>query len=239
MLINGTTTFPGSFTLKRGNLKSQNDWIIVSKVFLQNTTDLNLVSDLSDISDQLPLQSKFKLKACETLEQVNQSIDDILDEKNNHIRVKKLKPENINMDIFYNIMSTYINKMKNNVDVADVTTLYSEIEISIKTSVKDASNISQNRVATIIKHQANDSTKESIICDNKNEYNTWKFLLGEKDPKKYNAILFANNLESRCSLPYQHSNYSMNLKTIWKAVVRCHISIVITKKSNPIYSTKH
>ena len=56
-------------------------------------------------------------------------------------------------------MSTYINKMKNNVDVADVTTLYSEIEISIKTSDKDASNISQNRVATIIKHQANDSTK--------------------------------------------------------------------------------
>ena len=100
MLINGTTKFHDSFTFKRGNLKSQNDWIIVSKNVLQNTTDFNLVSDLSDISDQLPLQSKFKLKACETLDQVNQSIDDILDKKYNHIGVKKLKPENINMDVF-------------------------------------------------------------------------------------------------------------------------------------------
>ena len=35
------------------------------------------------------------------------------------------------MDIFPNIMSTYINKIKNNIDVAGGTTLYSEIEISI------------------------------------------------------------------------------------------------------------
>ena len=131
MLINCTIKFPNSFTFKRVNLKSQNDWIIVSKNLLQNTTDFNLVSDLSDISDHLPLQSKFKLRACETLDQVNQSIDDILDEKNNHSHVKKLKPENINMDIFSNIMNTYINKLKNNVDVIIVTTLYFEIDISI------------------------------------------------------------------------------------------------------------
>ena len=58
LIINDSNKFPGGFTFNRGNLKSQNDWIIISKNFLEHVTDFKLISSLSNISDHIPIQTK-------------------------------------------------------------------------------------------------------------------------------------------------------------------------------------
>ena len=138
-------------------------------------TDFNLITSLSNISDHVPVQLQIRLKTHETLDQVNQSISDILDQRNNHSRVEKIIIENVNIDIFINVMNIDIDKMKNNADLCDVKTLCSEIETSMQKSAKIATNkIAPNRIAPIIEHPRNDNIKDAFTCDSKNEYNTWK-----------------------------------------------------------------
>ena len=104
----------------------------------------------------------------------------------------------------------------------------------------------RNSPANITEHSEQQNHTSSIIDsirnDSKLEYNTWKSILEEKDPKslwnkiqyngKYNDKIkientcdeFANFLETRCSLPYEHSNYDDIKSNIFNHSLDSHIT---------------
>ena len=241
-------SFPGDFTFKRGNLKSQNDWFITSKNIIENVTDFNYITNLSNISDHIPIQIQINLKTQETLDQIDKSMDSILDPKNNHSRVKKIRIENININVFKNIMNTHIDRINSNLNRFDTETLCSDIENSIHNAAKTSTrkrtprtNITNGIDGNTVANFTN--INNSINDDFKKEYNTWKSILEEKDPKalwrkidyngKYNGSNikpentcneFADYLEYRCSLPYEHTKYDDITTNVFDPTLDSHIT---------------
>ena len=114
MLIKNHRNFLGGFSYKRENLKSQNNWIIVSERFIDLVTDFKMLDSLSNLSSytcpvvyikshRTPIQAKIEFKAGETLDQDSKSIDDILCGKDDHSHVKEIKTKKIMFEIFSNV----------------------------------------------------------------------------------------------------------------------------------------
>ena len=138
MLIYNSCNYDGGFTFKRGILKSQNDWFLCSKNFIHNVKQFRLIATLSNITDHVPIQVKIHLKTPNTLDHINQKIDEIVDPKNNHSRVRKIKSQNTNLNVFTNMMETQIERIKISSNQLDAMTLCSDIEISIQKTAKFA-----------------------------------------------------------------------------------------------------
>ena len=138
MLEKDERNFRGGFTFCRGNLKSQNDWMIVSKDFVQHVTNFNFIDSLSNVSDHLPIKGEFHLDVSVTLDQIDESIKHLC-EQNNHSKFRKFKMENINPSIFSNTLNTYIAKIKEN-QYENADMLARDIDISLRKSA-DVSNI--------------------------------------------------------------------------------------------------
>ena len=85
------TNFRTGFTYHKGNCKSQNDWIIVSKNAVELVKEFDFLDSLYGISDHIPLTVKIHADINVTLHQLEESIDDILYEPNNHSIFKKFK----------------------------------------------------------------------------------------------------------------------------------------------------
>ena len=83
MLIKNQTRFRSGFTFHRGNLKSQNDWIICSKNLVDCVSEFDFIDDMFNLSDHIPIFSTVKLKVDLDLDLVYDNIQYMLDEKNN------------------------------------------------------------------------------------------------------------------------------------------------------------
>ena len=222
-------SFPGGFTFHKGDRKSQNDWILTSKSLIENVNEFSLVHSLSDISDHTPVQAEIKLNTKISLDELNTSITDVINEHNNHSHYKKLNTNNINLEVFKNVMDTHIENISLEYDGivetdVDACVLANKIESSIRKSSNVATT--KKQVDTIEQRIDCGSINDSIIQDTKYECDAWKSLLLEKDPKKVWEMIdfngkckssntkpenscneFADYLEERCSLPFDHSNY--------------------------------
>ena len=229
MLIKDTVNFDGDFTFTRSNLKSQNDWIMVSKDMTQSIETFNLLNDLSGISDHIPIAAKVNLTVSGTLQEVCDSLNEILSEQNNHSRYKKIKTESINMSTFQNVMNTYVNDIKNICNETDTVypdMLAGKIEDSLRKAAKVSSNFNRPHLAASNLTDGDISYSDAIKRDCKIEFEKWKSVLDNNDPKsiwqkidfngKYNEKKvnsentcneFADFLEKRCTLPPQHCNY--------------------------------
>ena len=229
MLTNRSVSFEGGFTFRRGNQKSQNDWIISSRSCLKFVTDFQIVSNLSGISDHTPIVATLNIPSGPTIEQANRSIDNILDERNNHSRIKKLKKENIDLNIFKNIMTINITDLQNKYNTNDNNIDAESLAKEIETTFQKAAIVSKKPVVRtgLVNNQPPTGNFENLFIDDaKKEYSEWDAVLKEGDPKKVwqkidfngkfknNEFIsentcdeFADFLEARCSLPYEHSNY--------------------------------
>ncbi len=219
-------SFPGGYTFHKGGRMSQNDWIMVSKCLVEKVKKFSLVDSLAGISDHTPIQTSIKMDTTVSLDDLNNSITQIISEPNNHSHYKKLKTSNINLEVYANIMNAYIHDINQKYDGAvdvDALTLANDIE----TSIRKSSNAAKLRKEEdIYELPVSTNIKESIQEDYKNECNAWKALLSEKDPKKvwqkidFNGKYKSNNihpenscnefadyLEERCSLPDDHCKY--------------------------------
>ena len=150
----------------------------------------------------------------------------MISEPNNHSHYRKLKTCNINLDLYANIMNTYIPNIEQKYDgVAhiDPISLANDIESSVR---KAANSAKVRKVEDNVDHHFIGDIKDGIQNDYHKECEAWKSLLSEKDPKKvweridFNGKLkknnihpenscneFADYLEGRCSLPHEHSNF--------------------------------
>lgn len=228
-------TFFGGFTYKKGDRKSQNDWILVSKCVVENVKEFSLVETLSNISDHTPVQTIIKLNTEISLDELNTSIIDVISEHNNHSHYKKLRTDNINLELFSNIMNTHINSISQKYDgIADIDTC--SLANDIEESIRKSSNAAKLKRPNIHQEQPARSAdiNESILEDSRRECEEWKSVLLEKDPKKIwqkidfngkykknniqpenNCNEFADYLEERCSLPFDHSYYEdINTNTV-------------------------
>ena len=225
MLKHGRTQFPSDFTFKKGNVKSQNDWILVSKNTIKNVSNFCLVGELADISDHTPVAAELSFDSSGSWSQLNDSIDAMVNERNNHSRVKKFKMENLDLRVFTNVMDTYINELTDTFigkDDINGEELAGVLEESLQKSAKIATTKNQQ----IYQPEEDDNLKDSLSKDAKKEYAEWNNVLAERNPKrlwekidyngkkKKNTISpentcdeFAEFLEARCSLPYEHSSY--------------------------------
>ena len=229
MLTNNGASFEGGFTFQRHNQKSQNDWILSSRNCLKHVVNFQIIDDLSGISDHTPLSATLEFSSSPTLEQANRSIDDILDVRNNHSRVKKMKKENIDMNVFKNIMTVSIGDLENKYKAVDVDaeSLAGDIENALQKAARSASKKSVLSNKTVDADEALvDDYRNLFKRDAREEHSEWDAILKEGDPKKvwqkidFNGKFkndeinsentcdeFAEFLEARCSLPYEHSNY--------------------------------
>ncbi len=224
MLIKNQKKFRGGFTFHRGNLKSQNDWIICSKNIINCASEFDFIDNMFDLSDHIPIFATMKLEVDTELDFLCDNIQCMLDEKNNHSRYKKFRMENIDENVFINTMKAYICDIEK-IDYKDGNTLATDIDQSLR---KAASIASKKRIIPVIPEVElpDNSFKESVKNDATVEYNTWNELLREKDPKRvWNKIdfngkcktdnivpentcnEFADYLEKRCSLPAEHMNF--------------------------------
>ena len=174
------------------------------------------------------------LKSRETLTIVNSSIDNILNERNNHSHIKRIKTENIDFNIFKNVMNLYVTNLRNTHEPNNINVekLVNDIETSFHKSAKIATKKRPKCNTNVVSEgESHANYKDAIICDARNEYSNWKSVLSEGDPKRlwekidFNGKFknsnitpentcneFAEFLETRCSLPYNHRNYE-NIKS--------------------------
>ena len=105
-----TRSFPSGFTSRRNNLKSQNDWIIISKKLVDNVTNFELKTEYI-LTDHTPIAAEIVFHHEITIKQVLKSINDISSQRNNHSQVKQIAMKKVNNYAFTNVMSGYINKI--------------------------------------------------------------------------------------------------------------------------------
>ena len=222
MLIKNKTKFRTGFTFNKGTCKSQNDWIIVSKNFVQQIEEFDFLDQLHKISDHIPIIAKLHVDISASLDQIDESITDILCEPNNHSKFKKFKIENIDLNIFSNTLKTYVERIENT-QYTDSDALAIDIDNSLR---KSADLSSRNNIQLKVSNLPMMNNKFDFHTDNYNEYTIWNDLMKERDPKRlWNRIdfngkfkskgitpentcnEFADYLEERCTLPYEHSNY--------------------------------
>ena len=226
MLIKDKQKFDTGFTYSKGSCKSQNDWIMVSENYMQNIQRFNIVSELSKISDHIPIMMKAHLKVNVSLDQVLENITDITSETNNHSKFKKFKKDDIDHDVFSNILKIYIAEIESK-QLMDNNELANEIDSAMRKAASLASKKTVKPTSTHDSSITGDLNFENVAAvEGRKEYNVWSKLLNDKDPTsvwrqidfngkyKSNAIKaentcdeFADFLEQRCSLPYEHTNY--------------------------------
>ena len=229
MLIHGETHFRTGFTYHKGNSKSQNDWIIVSKNVVQHVKEFDFLDLLDSISDHVPITVRIMIEMKVTLNQLDESISNVLYEPNNHSIYKKFKSNNIDLNAFSNTLSSYILKIENtHYDNPDDQA--ADIDLALRKSADICSKPQAvSNTSNELPHTTNTNKPNllsAINSDLKKEYSAWQNLLEEKDPKRlWNKIdfngkcksnniepentcnEFANYLEKRCSLPYEHRDY--------------------------------
>ena len=229
MLKVGNKAFVGGYTFSRGNHKSQLDWIITSKNCLENVVNFEIVQYLSGISDHAPVCTKLVFTSSDSIEQVNASIDSILDVRNNHSLVKKYKMNDLDIEVFKNVMTTYIGDLENKYESSNTInadTMATDIELSLQKSMNAASQKPSISRYVPKNELPEGDFKDLFSDDSKKEFSEWSSLLKENDSKKvwekidFNGKMKTNNiptentcdefadfLESRCSLPYEHRNF--------------------------------
>ena len=170
MLEYDKKSFEGGFTFNRGNQRSQNDWILSSQNCIQHVIDFRIIDELSGISDHKPISVKLEFPSEQTLEQANKSIDNILDVRNNHSRIKKRKKENIDMLVFKNIMTNNINNLENKYESiqVDAESLANDIENAMQTAAKSAARkTAVNDNTTDFEETSSDNFADLFISDAK------------------------------------------------------------------------
>ena len=206
-----------------------NDWIIVSKNVVPNIKDFNFIDNLSKVSDHIPIMAKVYMDVSATIEQLEESISEIISIPNNHSKFKKFKMKNINSNAFRNTLETYITEIETK-QYTDSDAFAKDIDSALRKSAtissqKERVTNTQNGIR-VINVDDDIDIMEKINEDNQNEYATWNELLKEKDLTKIwkqidfngkytpNKIKpentcneFADYLEKRCTLPYEHSNF--------------------------------
>ena len=231
-----SNSFPGDFTFHRNNLKSQNDWFIVSKNFLDNVISFSLKREYNTISDHIPIAAEFILNNNITINQLLKSINDISTESNNHSQVKSINMKNIEKDSFKNVIASYINEIHDIHKVISIDNLISNIDNAFHKAAKMTSRHTVPNAKTTNNQErlqiVNDDDTNSIIKHyNTLEHESWKNLIHINNTKQiwekidFNGKCkehkttsdtscneFAEYLENRCSLPYQHTDYN-DLKT--------------------------
>ena len=196
---------------------------------MKYVADFQIVHELSVISNHTPINTKLEFPSNPTLDQANRSIDNILDIRNNHSRIKKVRKENIDMNLFKNVMEISIKDLENKYGSIQIDgeSLANDIEASMQKATRSASKRpSNNNIAVSSEGNNPDNFENLFIQDAKEEYKEWDAILKEGDPKKiwqkidFNGKFknseshsentcdeFADFLEARCSLPYEHRNY--------------------------------
>ena len=227
MLKRDGIDFRAGFTYYKGNCRSQNDWIIVSKNVVNQVREFDFLDNLHGISDHIPLVASINVDINVSMHQLEESMSNILHEPNNHSKYRKFKLNNINLNAFSNTLASYISKIENtSYDDPDKQAI--DIDLALRKSADICSNPTtlQSRSNESCFTNINHDFQCAINDDLRKEQIVWQNLLEEKNPKnlwnridfngkyKSNNIKtentcneFANYLEKRCSLPYEHSDY--------------------------------
>ena len=94
--------FDSNFTFTCGEIKSQLDWCLISKLHINSIRDFKVVSDYPKISDHNPISIITEVDMSIPLEMLLYQINDLTNRPNNHSRMKKYKLNTINKELFCN-----------------------------------------------------------------------------------------------------------------------------------------
>ena len=212
--------FNGDYTFSRGDVKSQIDWILINKSNLHIISDFNVIQRYPEISDHKPVSCKLNLNVSIPLETTIEILNDVLYKPNNHSKVRKVKADAIDKDVFKNLAVEYINNSSSDERNPNIE----DIEDAMKRAAQLARIKEKKSGLHIINSVVSTSLESQYTL---NELKTWKAIEESRDaktlwrkidwqgkinnelPKSKNSINeYADYLEQRCSLPVEHSLYN-------------------------------
>ena len=130
--------FPGNFTFKRGKAKSQIDWCFTNKFALEYITNFDIDKNCPDISDHFPLTINVTIQTNKTLESVYKSCKEIYYPINNHSKLHKYYPENININMMKPILRNLLQIMSPTPEDMSTELLASNLNYCINKAAKFA-----------------------------------------------------------------------------------------------------